>query len=191
MMDRRAALQCLAAGAAWPLADRWISADVFTLLRNAHAAVQLDAPGTFRVLDSRAAETITAACDRIIPADETPGAVAASVPQFIAFMLAEWYEPEERDRFLRGLQILDARAQSASGGTFVQSTAAQQDVLLAAIDEEVQRLDVDRRSSHWFAMLKYLTVWGYCTSEVGMKTELGLYPQPMKYDGTSPYTPRT
>jgi hypothetical protein len=73
----------------------------------------------------------------------------------------------------------------------VRCTAAQQDALLTALDAEVQRLEVDRRNMHWFGMLKYLTVWGYCTSEVGMKMELHLYPQPMKYDGSAPYEPRS
>jgi hypothetical protein len=38
-------------------------------------------------------------------------------------------------------------------------------------------------NAHWFAMLKYLTVWGYCTSDVGMRETLHSWPQPMRYDG--------
>ncbi len=195
-MDRRDVLRCLAAGAAWPIADRWFSADIVAILQDVHAAAQADqrlAPNAQRprALDRHAAETVAAACERIIPADETPGAIAAGVPQFIDRMLADWYEPEERDRFLQGLSILDARSQTANGRVFVLCTVAQQDALLTALDAEVQALDPDRRSSHWFAMLKYLTVWGYCTSEVGMKAELGLYPQPTRYDGSAPYKRRT
>jgi hypothetical protein len=34
-------------------------------------------------------------------------------------------------------------------------------------------------------MLKYLTVYGYCTSEAGMRA-LGLYPMAGRYDGCAP-----
>lgn len=190
-MHRRDVIRALAAGAAWPVADSLIPADLLAMLRDVHAAVQSDGPGTFRALDGHAAETVAAACERLIPADETPGAIDAGVPHFIDHILAGWYEPDERDRFLAGLQILDARSRAANGRLFLQCTDAQQDVLLTAFDREVQTLEGDRRDLHWFAMLKYLTVWGYCTSEVGMKTELHLYPQPMKYDGSAPYKGRT
>lgn len=191
MVARRDVLRILAAGAAWPLADSLIPTDLFAILRGVHAAAQSDAPGTFRALDGHAAKTVAAACERLIPADETPGAIDAAVPHFIDRMLADWYEPDERDRFLAGLRILDARSRAANGRVFLECTDAQQDALLAVFDREVQNLEGDRRDLHWFAMLKYLTVWGYCTSEIGMKTELKLYPQPMKYDGSAPYKGRT
>ena len=191
MMHRRDVLRVLAAGAAWPVADSLMSADLLAILREVHAAAQSDGPGTFRALDTHAARTVTVACERLIPADETPGAVDVGVPHFIDRMLADWYESPERDRFLAGVQNLDARARAAHGRTFVQCTDSQQDVLLTAFDREVQALDGDERSMHWFGMLKYLAVWGYCTSEAGMKTELHLYPQPMKYDGSAPYKGRT
>ena len=38
--------------------------------------------------------------ERIIPADDTPGATAAGVPAFIAHMLANWYDPPERTRVI-------------------------------------------------------------------------------------------
>lgn len=190
-MHRRDVLRVLAAGAAWPVADSLMPADLITILREVHAAAQSDSPGTFRALDTHAARTVAVACERLIPADETPGAVDVGVPHFIDRMLADWYESPERDRFLAGVQNLDAQARAAHGRTFVECTDLQQDVLLTAFDREVQALDGDERSMHWFGMLKYLTVWGYCTSEAGMKTELHLYPQPMKYDGSAPYKGRT
>jgi len=190
MMNRRDVLRSLAAGAAWPVADSLIPADLLALLREVHASAQSDVPGKLRALDSHAAATVAAACERIIPADETPGAIDAGVPHFIDHMLAGWYEPDDRDRFLAGLQTLDAGSRAANGRLFLHCTAGQQDALLTAFDREVQTLEGERRDMHWFTMLKYLTVWGYCTSEIGMKTELHLYPQPMKYDGSAPYKGR-
>jgi hypothetical protein len=191
MMQRRDALRILAAGAAWPVADSLIPGDLLAMLKDVHAAAQSDGPGTFRALDGHAAHTVAAACERLIPADETPGAVDAGVPHFIDHMLAGWYEPHERDRFLTGLQTLDTKSRAANGRVFVQCTDAEQEALLTAFDRDVQALEGEQRDMHWFGMLKYLTVWGYCTSEAGMKTELHLYPQPMKYDGSAPYKGRS
>jgi hypothetical protein len=191
MMHRRDVLRVLATGAAWPVADSLIPTDLLAMLREMHAAAQSDAPGTFRALDRHASETVAAVCERLIPADDTPGAIAAGVPRFIDHMLADWYTPNERDRFLAGLQTLDARSRTANGQVFVQCTDTQQEALVAAFDREVQTLEDNKRDLHWFGIVKYLTVWGYCTSEAGIKTELHAYPQPMKYDGAAPYKGRS
>jgi hypothetical protein len=41
-------------------------------------------------------------------------------------------------------------------------------------------------NEHWFAMLKYTTVFGYCTSEIAMRRTLGAWPRPTRYDGCAP-----
>ena len=95
-------------------------------------------------------------------------------------MLADWYTPAERDRFLAGLRDLDTRARRP----FADCAAADQVTILTALDDEVTSLRTNRGDSaieHWFAMLKFLTVYGYCTSEPGMLM-LGLYPLPGRYD---------
>lgn len=87
-----------------------------------------------------------------------PGAGQAGVPGFIEKMLADWHTPEERASILAGLKELSDLSQLES---------------------------IDQTNPEWFARLKYLTVYGYCTSEVGMR-ELGLWPQPWRYDGCAP-----
>ena len=89
-----------------------------------------------------------------------PGAAQAGVPAFIEKMLADWHTPEERAGILAGLKDLKDLS------------------LLESIDQA---------NPEWFARLKYLTVYGYCTSEVGMR-ELELWPQPWRYDGCAPVT---
>ena len=113
----------------------------------------------------------------------------ADVVAFIDRMLADWYAAEERDRFLAGLAELDARCRARRGRDFADCDAADQRIVLSAFDDEVTALRRTRGSSpndHWFAMLKYLTAFGYCTSEVAMRRTLGDWPRPTRYDGCAP-----
>ena len=168
-MERRALIQWLAVTAG--LSPR----DLLVLGRRVHRSAA-GAPG--RVLSAAAARTVTAAAEGILPATETPGATDAAVSAFIDKMLAEWYTPEERDRFLSGVATLDAQ-------DFGSRPAADQATLLRALDAEVQALRSRQGAAaanrHWFAMLKYLTVYGYCTSEVGARA-LGLDRLAGRYD---------
>jgi gluconate 2-dehydrogenase gamma chain len=189
MQDRRELLRLIAVGAAWPFASSLIPADLLAFGEHVHASVKADDP-TLRVLGARTA-LVTAACERIIPADDTPGATAAGVPAFIDRMLADWYDPGETSRFLDGLDVLDARSRKAHGRGFATADQSEQLALLVWFDAEAQSIGPESRRSHWFGMLKYLTIWGYCTSEVGARQELRTYPQPLKYDGNAPYTRRT
>jgi hypothetical protein len=143
----------------------------------------------FRVLDARAQRTVTIAAERIIPASDTPGATDADVVSFIDRMLADWYTVEERDRFLAGLGELDVRCRARRGRGFADCDAADQTAVLIAFDDEVVALRRTRGVSpndHWFAMLKYLTAFGYCTSEVAMRRTLGDWPRPTRYDACAP-----
>ena len=61
--------------------------------------------------------------------------------------------------------------------------------MVQALDDEVmalRRTAGGAANAHWFAMLKYLTVWGFCTSEPGMREVLRSLPRPMRYDGSAP-----
>jgi len=113
----------------------------------------------------------------------------ADVVAFIDKMLADWHTPAERNRFLTGLPDLDVRSRARASRAFVDCGEADQVAVLTALDGEVTALrasDGDTAANqHWFAMLKYLTVYGWCTSEAGAR-ELGLYPLAGRYDGCAP-----
>lgn len=127
------------------------------------------------------------AAEHIIPRTHTPGATDARVADFIDAMLSDWHPPAERERFIAGLGELDRRT---AGGDFSRAPSAQRIALLAALDDEVTSL---RRSNprganeHWFSTLKFLTVWGYYTSRVGITDELRVDMMPGRYDGDVEY----
>ena len=198
-MDRRQALRWLvaAAGARW--LDGLHPEQLLAWGREAHARARPAGEAAPEALEAHASRTVIAAAERIIPATDTPGATDAGVGAFIDHMLAGWYPVAERARFLEGLSELDDRSRAAHGRDFADCTGAQQDALLSAYDDEVaalRRMPPDRRAGtpanpddHWFAMLKFLTVWGYCTSEVGQRETLRSYPLPGRYEACAPHTP--
>jgi gluconate 2-dehydrogenase gamma chain len=139
-------------------------------------------PGDGGIVDGAALQTLTAACERIIPADDTPGATAAGVPAFIERMLTDWYDQPERARVTAGIESLDTLGRARHSRAFVDCTTTEQDAILLELDRD--------GPAHWFGTVKYLTIWGYFTSEVGMVRELGQWPSPGHYDGCAPYSPR-
>ena len=199
-MKRRDVLRVLAGATAFPLVDR-LPDDWLTLGRTVHATHRGEQAAEFRALNQDGLRLVTAACDRIIPADDTPGAVAAGVPAFIDRVLADRCDDVERRRFFDGLQAMDARSRTAHKVAFADASAAQQTALLEELDAELTAWrrnptvspalpGVQALPAHGFGMLKFLTIWGYFTSEIGQRDELRLVPRPVKHDGCAPYAPR-
>jgi hypothetical protein len=172
-MERRELIQWLVATAGLHCLDSLAPADLLAFGRDVHRRAGSQNPA-LRALSPRDARTVAAAAERILP--------GADVTAFIDKMLADWHTPEERERFLHGLPELDRRCHTRSGRDFVDCIEGDQMAVLTALDGEVSAGDT---TDHWFAMLKYLTVYGYCTSEAGMRM-LQLYPLPMRYDGCAP-----
>jgi hypothetical protein len=180
-MERRELIQWLVATAGLRCLESLAPADLLALGRDVHRR----AAGrhvTSRALSPHAERTVAIAAERIIPTTDTPGATDAGVSAFIDKMLADWHTPAERARFLVGLPDLDTRCRARAGRDFVDCTEADQLAVLTALDDEVTAAGTNE---HWFAMLKYLTIYGWCTSEAGMRA-LRLHPLPWRYDGCAP-----
>ncbi len=173
-MKRRELIHWLVATAGLHALDGLTAADLLALGRDVHRRATPHA--TRRTLTAHAQETVTLAAERILPATDTPGATNAGVSAFIEKMLTDWHTPAERERFLAGLRDLDARCRARASRDFVDCSEADQISVLTALDDAREE---------WFGRLKYLTVYGYCTSDVGQRA-LGLWPQPWRYDGCAP-----
>ena len=184
-MERRALIQWMAATGGLAVFERLSARDLVTVGEEVHRQAQ-QGGAPVASLGTEAARAVTVAAERIIPASVTPGATEAGVTAFIDTMLTRWHTPAERERFLAGIAELDRRSRARCRRPFADCGEGDQVALLEQLDGEVTAL---RRTSgaaaneHWFAILKYLTVWGYCTSEAGMRKTLRAWPPPMRYDG--------
>lgn len=192
-MDRRQALKSLGIAAALPLS----TTELFALARGLHGRLQTEESGRyiFQTLDSHQNEVVIAATELILPETDTPGAKSARVSEFIDLLLTEWFTEEERRPFLRGIRELDERAERG----FLESSEAEQVAILKEMESEAREaLDIlgdsrrDRRQAlstveaPFFSALKWLTLYGYFTSEVGMDKELEHVVFPGTYDGCTP-----
>lgn len=182
-MDRRLLLRWLAGSGSLAAVGALSPSELAALGARIHDDLAQQSP--LRALTAAQGATVTAAAERIIPRTDTPGATDANVTRFADVMLAEWYPAAEKDRFVTGIVALDARARAAHQRAFVACTEAQQLALLEESEAEVvalRRTNAAAANAHWFALLKYLTVYGYCTSEPGMRQHLRSWPLPMRYD---------
>ena len=177
-MDRREALRLLAAGTALQLAPR----NLVAVLREARQL--LASPAASRTLNPHQDATVKAMTELILPRTDTPGAADVGVSEFIDLMLTEWYEEEDRARFLNGLAEVDLRTQTLFGNNFVEGSPDQQSQILIWFGEKMieeadatggrsrQRRGSSPRSESFYPMLRRLTLTAYYTSEAGATQEL-------------------
>lgn len=190
-MQRREALRLLAAAATLPLVSR----DAFSLFQEVHQ--QLPQTAALKALDPQQNATVVTISELIIPQTDTPGAKAARVNEFIDVIVAEWYDQEEKSRFLTGLADVDRRSESFFGKAFVDCSGQQQIQILNDLDEESQvksekifrrraRSITDPAEKQFFSMIKQLTLIGYYTSEIGFVQELHQEIIPPRHAGCAP-----
>ena len=126
---------------------------------------------------------VAALSERIIPTTDTPGAVAAGVPAFIEMMMADWYEPTDRNEFMAGLGVLDGYARVRYGRPLPGLNPEAQDaVVTLAMENAVPGL-----ARKFFEHCRQMVILGYYSSEIGCKQERVYLPVPGHYDGAYPY----
>ena len=146
--------------------------------------------------------------ETIIPTTTTPGAKATKIGEFMKTMVTDCYTEDQQKVFGDGLAGLNAACEKANGKSFMDCTADQRKTFLISLEKEAKeynkqrdekekvakekaRKDMDPNyvgaSSHYYTMIKQLTLMGYFTSEIGSKQALRHLPVPGKYDGNFPY----
>lgn len=146
--------------------------------------------GTFTAQDVALLDEVA---DTILPTTSTPGAKAAQVGAFMALMVTDTYEPTDQKIFQDGMRQLDQASKTANGGAgFMAATPAQRLALLEKLDQE-QKTYMDARKddapSHYFRMMKELTLLGYFTSEIGYTKAMRYAEAPGRFDPCAPYKP--
>ena len=181
-MNRRELCRAVGAAVASPALSRLPADELWALGRRAQR--RTGGARRFAVLDDHQAETVALLADMIIPETDTPGARAARVPEFIDLLLGEWAPDDDRNRFLEGLADVDARARAASAADFLSASEAQRGAILSALDTEAQerRKATSDGKPSFFEQMKFVTVFGYCTSEVGATSELHYEVIPGSFD---------
>lgn len=92
-----------------------------------------------RTLSPRQSELVLILGEQILPETDTPGARTAQVDRFIDAMLTDYYRDEERRRFLRGLERVEARARAAYGSAVGELDPARQSELALALNRAAYR----------------------------------------------------
>ncbi|QNQ08641.1 gluconate 2-dehydrogenase subunit 3 family protein [Sphingomonas alpina] len=121
--------------------------------------------------------------ERVIPTTDTPGALAAGVPDYIEKLLADWAEPEDRIPILSGLDAIEMRSLTDYKLSAAIADAAQQDALLTlAMEDKIPG------GKAFFEAFRQLVITGYYTSEIGMTQEREYLPVPGEYNGEFLYS---
>ena len=114
--------------------------------------------------------TVIEMSERIIPADDhSPGAKAAGVAAYIDLIISE--SPDlTRNTWREGLAAINKVSRDKLGKPFADSTIDQQTELLKEISKnEKSPQTVEEK---FFRTIKYATIDGYYTSEIGIHKEL-------------------
>ena len=128
--------------------------------------------------------------DTILPATKTPGAKAAKTGQFMTVMVNDCYEEKDQKIFHEGMGKLDDLSKKTYDNSFVRITPQQRHDLLVKLDKEQNDYMKNKKKddpSHYFRMMKELTLLGYFTSEIGCKEARRYVETPGHYDGNLPY----
>jgi len=105
--------------------------------------------------------------DTLIPATDTPGALAAGAPGFIRDMLNDWASADTRTGIIAVLESIERQAWAQFGAAFLELPAERRLAVLRRYDE-----DALSRQDPAYGQFKYLVLVGYYQSEIGATQEL-------------------
>lgn len=153
--------------------------------------------------------------ETIIPATTTPGAKAAQIGEFMKTIVTDCYTTKQQTAFTNGIATLEKACKKMNGKNFMDCTQQQRHDFLVTLEKEAKdfntkkdsddkpkreiheqtnaklawkdRTDYEGTPSHYYTMMKQLTLWGYFTSKPGATEQLRNLPVPGKYDGAYPY----
>lgn len=105
-----------------------------------------------------------AVADTIVPATDTPGALAAHVPERLDALLRGWASPATRSQIEGALDRIDAAARAQKGKAFASLSAADREAVLRPHDAAALKPappPPGAPKSHPFATMTYVADQGY------------------------------
>ncbi|MEK6408392.1 MAG: gluconate 2-dehydrogenase subunit 3 family protein [Acidobacteriota bacterium] len=115
-------------------------------------------------------KTVIEMSERIIPADDhSPGAKAAAVNEYIDLIVSESTDVAKQT-WREGLSAINKMSRDRFGKPFAEAGADQQIDLLKEISKNERSPQTVEEK--FFRTIKYATVDGYYTSEIGIHKEL-------------------
>lgn len=167
-----------------------------------------------RQLDNTHYELLTALADTIVPTTDTPGAVAAGVPQLVDAMLGTWASPTQRAELTAELEAIDRLARDKGKKGFVALAPAEREALLKPydvaalkqvppppppVDAEGKKKPAEgnslmmgpRFANASYGKLKELIVVGFYYSETALTRDLAYVHSPGEWRPSTPITPST
>jgi hypothetical protein len=114
--------------------------------------------------------------EMILPKTSTAGAKDAGVPAFIEMMLKDCYAKSEHLNFKEGVTALER-------DKFLEMNAATQTERLKKIEAETKEwMKSGSKGLPFWRLMKELTLLGYFTSEVGIKSSFEYVQIPSKFE---------
>lgn len=126
----------------------------------------------------------------ILPDTNTPGAKAAKVGEFMTMMVNDCYEDKDQKIFHEGMNKLNDLSKKTYDESFMKLNEQQRHDLLVKLDNEQKEYMKNKKQeepSHYFRMMKELTLLGYFTSEIGCTQARRYVETPGKFEGCVPY----
>lgn len=128
--------------------------------------------------------------DTILPDTQTPGAKAAKTGKFMTVMVNDCYEEKDQKIFHEGIPKLKDLSEQTYGKSFMKITPQQRHDLLVKLDQEQKEYTKNKKGedpTHYFRMMKELTLLGYFTSEIGCTKARRYVETPGRFDADIPY----
>ncbi len=129
--------------------------------------------------------------DTIIPETAgSPGAKAVGIGTFMNKIVTDCYESKDQKIFMDGIVRVNEASKKKSNKSFSDLELKEKQSLLEGLDREAKEYEIAKTKggdSHYFTMMKQLTVWGYFSSEAGATKALRYVAIPGRYDGVIDY----
>lgn len=137
----------------------------------AYAGKLAEAQGQTRFFTPEEFAVVDELTEILIPTDDhSPGARAAQCAAYIDLRLSEDIEPDRRDKWRRGIQLVNQLSLRMNDQPFLQTTAPRR----TAVVEHMAKNENHPKTpeQEFFADLKRATVRAYYTSKIGIHREM-------------------